>query len=60
MHNIVLSQIQKSFIHIFDYRIGLRFIKGLFEFELILKISLIAEFSDDVAISIAGEDLITS
>lgn len=60
MDDIILRQIQQPIIDILNNRISLYFIKCLFEFELIFQVTLIAEFGDDVAISVAGEDLVAS
>lgn len=55
MHNVILSQVHQSIVHIFDDGIGLRLIEYLFEFESILEVALVAEFCDDVAVAIGGE-----
>ena len=55
MDDVILTQVDQTIIYILDDRIGLCLIEYLFEFESILEVALVTEFSDNVAVAIGGE-----
>ncbi len=58
MDDVILRQVNQPFVHIFNDRVGLILIESLFDFEMILEIALVANFSNDVTVPIAGEYLV--
>ena len=59
MYDMFICQVAESFEDILDDRFCFKLVKISFFPQFRLKIALVAEFSDDVAVSIAREYLIT-
>ena len=57
MNNMILRQIKEAVKNVSDVGEGLLFRKFSFSFENLIKVTLVAEFGDDVAVSVTGEDL---
>jgi len=55
--DVVLRQVKQTVVHVLDDGVGLGLVEHLFHLEPVFEVSLVAELSDDVAVTIAGEYL---
>ncbi len=60
VYNVIVCEIDESLEDILDVRMSLMFLKGSFGAYFAFQVALVAEFGDDVAIAVAGEDLMAA